>query len=253
MCDQSNIIVANDSDHLAVTGAELFRTYARRCINLRGRFVAAISGGSTPRCLHRLLARPPYLKDILWNKIHLYWADERLVPAQDPASNYGTAKIDFLDIVSIPANQVHAVPFDSPPREAAAEYRRSLAACFDTIDRPPRFDLIFLGIGQDGHTASIFPEDLSAVTTDLTVVPVKGGNPDVDRLTLTMPVLNSAACIAFIASGADKADIVAQILKGRDARLPAALVRPTNGRTIWLLDRDAAGGTLSPVEGAWQL
>jgi 6-phosphogluconolactonase len=251
MIHYSNLIIADDADHLAVIGAQLFRRYAQRYIERNGRFVTAISGGSTPRALHRLLACPPYLVDIPWQKIHLYWADDRLVPAEDPASNYGAARTDFLEIVSIPANQVHPVPSDKPPREAATEYQRSLTTCFENIDRSPRFDLIFLGIGQDGHTASIFPNDSSAVATDLTAVPVRGGKPDVARLTLTMPVLNSAACIVFIASGADKADIVGKILGGDAPGLPAARVRPNNGRTIWLLDRGAAARFCSPLKSKY--
>ena len=247
MFHHSNVNIADDADHLAVMGAHLFRRYARRNIERNGRFVAAVSGGSTPRNLHRLLTRLPYLTDIPWQKIHLYWVDERLVPAEDPASNYGAAKTDFLENVSIPADQVHPMPFDKPPQEAAAEYRRSLATCFNNIDRPPRFDLIFLGVGQDGHTASIFPHDSSAVETDLTAVPVKGGKPYVHRLTLTMPVLNSASSIVFMASGVDKADIVTQILRGDAPEFPAAKVRPENGRTIWLLDRGAAARFGSPV------
>jgi 6-phosphogluconolactonase len=238
----ANIIITKDADRLAVAGAELFRRYARRSIERSGRFAAAISGGSTPRGVHRMLARQPYKSEILWDRVHLFWVDERLVSAKHPASNYGAAKKDFLTAVSIPAEQVHPMTSFEPPPEAAADYRRKLEAGFEgSADRLPRFDLVFLGIGQDGHTASIFPRDTAAEATDLPVIAVKGGNPNVFRLTLSIPVLNRAACIVFIVSGKRKAQVTKKLLTGKAPQLPAERILPANGRLIWLLDQDAAG------------
>ena len=130
---------------------------------------------------------------------------------------------------------------EKPPEDAAAEYQQKLEVCFGKgSEKFPRFDMIFLGVGPDGHTASIFPDDLTAETTDLPVVPVKGGNPDLYRLTLTVPVLNHAKCAVFIVSGREKAPIVKTLLTAESSQLPARKIQPVNGRLVWLLDREAA-------------
>ncbi len=241
MPGHANIIIAENADRLAVMGVELFCRNARRGIERSGRFAVAISGGSTPRAMHRLLAREPYVSEICWQKIHLFWVDERLVPAHDPASNYGAAREDFLAAVPIPTEQVYSMTSEKPPEDAAAEYQQKLEACFGKgPEKFPRFDMIFLGVGPDGHTASIFPDDYTAETTDLPVVPVKGGNPDLYRLTLTVPVLNHAKCAVFIVSGRGKAPLVKTLLTAEPSQLPARKIQPVNGRLVWLLDCEAA-------------
>ena len=241
MPGHANIIIAENAAQLAVKGVELFCRNARRGIERSGHVTVAISGGSTPRAMHRLLTREPYVSEICWQKIHLFWVDERLVPENDAASNYGAAREDFISAVPIPPEQVHSMTSEKMPEEAAAEYQRKLEACFGKgPEKFPRFDTIFLGVGQDGHTASIFPDDLTAETTDLPVVPVKGGNPDVYRLTLTVPVLNHAKCAVFIVSGREKAPTVKTLLTDESSQLPARKIQPVNGRLVWLLDREAA-------------
>jgi 6-phosphogluconolactonase len=241
MNQKRKIIIADDPDQLAVRGAELFCKIAREATHTTGRFRAAISGGSTPRAMNRLLAREPVVSRIAWRKTHLFWVDERMVPADDPASNFGAAREDFLEAVPLPPKNIHPMTSDKSPPEAAADYQKDLKRTF-RIEKGnlPVFDLIFLGIGQDGHTASIFPGDQTALATDLWVVAVKGGNPDVHRLTLTRPVLNNAATAIFLISGKNKAGVVKTLLAPEPTQLPARKIKPVHGELTWLLDRDAA-------------
>jgi len=247
MDQKRKIIVADDSDRLAVKGAELFCETARAAIGTTGRFRAAISGGSTPRAMNRLLSRDPYVSRIAWRKTHLFWVDERMVPADDPASNFGAARRDLLEAVPLPPENIHPMTSDKSPTEAAADYQKDLENSF-RIEKGslPVFDLIFLGIGQDGHTASIFPGDRTALKTDWWVVAVKGGNPDVHRLTLTRPVLNNAGTAVFLISGKNKAGVVKTLLAPEPTQLPARKIKPVHGELTWLLDRDAAA--LLPTE-----
>jgi len=241
MDQKRKIIVADDPDQLAVRGAELFCKIARKAIRTTGRFMAAISGGSTPRAMNRLLTREPCVSQIAWRKTHLFWVDERMVPADDPASNFGAAREDFLEAVPLPPENIHPMTSDKSPPEAATDYQKDLKNTFGfESGNLPVFDLIFLGIGQDGHTASIFPGDGTALETDLWVVAVKGGNPDVHRLTLTRPVLNHAGTAVFLISGKNKAAVVKTLLAPEPTQLPARNIKPVHGELIWLLDREAA-------------
>lgn len=242
MMDQKRkIIVADDPDQLAVRGTELFCKIAREAINTTGRFTAAISGGSTPRAMNRLLTREPYVSQIAWQKTHLFWVDERMVPAGDPASNFGAAREDFLEAIPLPPENIYPMTSDKPPPEAATDYQKDLENTFGIESgNLPVFDLIFLGIGQDGHTASIFPGDQTALKTNLWVVAVKGGNPNVHRLTLTRPVLNHARTAIFLISGKNKAAVVKTLLAPEPTQLPARKIKPVHGELIWLLDREAA-------------
>ena len=237
-----NIVVADDAQHLAQMGAELLLKTARRHVARTGRCNIAVSGGSTPRRMHRLLAQAPYADVMPWMGLHLFWVDERLVTVDDPASNYGLALKDFLSRVALPQDNIHPMRAMTPPEAAAADYQRTLERHFE-IDAcgGPAFDLVFLGIGTDGHTASIFPRDTTAETPTLWVVAVKGGTPDVDRLTLTYRVLNCAGKIVFLVSGAPKASIVKRILTKEEASLPPLKLHPQGGEVLWLLDREAAG------------
>jgi 6-phosphogluconolactonase len=235
------VIVVENPDELAVRGADLFRQAARDSVRRNGRFHVAVSGGTTPRGMHRLLSRPPYLADVPWSGVHLFWVDERLVPADDPASNYGAARQDLLEKVPLPPAQIHPMTADAPPETAAQNYSQLLAASLRTgPGELPALDLIVLGLGTDGHTASIFPGDAAAVHTDRRVVAVKGGRPDVWRLTLSLPVLNRARRSVFLVSGRDKAEVIRRIFTDPHAEDPAAMIRPVAGSLCWLLDRAAA-------------
>jgi 6-phosphogluconolactonase len=238
---QPQIIVANEPSELARTAADIFTSTAKDCVTQTNLFTVAISGGSTPRDMHRLLAEEPYRSEIPWKKIHIFWVDERCVSVDDPASNFGLAKKDFLERIPIPVEQIHPMPGGSVPEEGARKYQEEMEKIFQMQERDwPIFDLIFLGMGKDGHTASLFPGARSPRTRDRWVRAVKGGNPNVYRLTLTYDVLNRAKRVCFLVSGEEKASTVKTVLEDKEARLPAQKIQPVQGVLTWLLDRAAS-------------
>jgi 6-phosphogluconolactonase len=236
--------VEPDAEAAAKRGANLFLETAQACVDRLGRFVVAISGGSTPRPMHRLLSETPYIAAIPWQGIQLFWSDERLVPYESPESNFGVAKADFVDRIPLMVQQLHPMPTWCPPTEGAAIYQAELQGLFQRFgsDRPV-FDLIFLGIGTDGHTASLFPDPAGAMLKedpDTWVMGTRGGSPQVDRLTLTYSVLNSAKSIVFLVCGHNKADIVKVVLEDCNEHLPAQRIHPPEGTVTWILDQGAA-------------
>jgi 6-phosphogluconolactonase len=241
MKNDNRIIIEPNTAQMAKKGAEIFFQAAKKSVETRGRFVVAISGGSTPRNMHRLLGEEPFLSDIQWDKTDIFWVDERCVPADDSHSNFGTARKDFLDRLPIPEAQVHPMPGEVYPEKGAFNYQQELLTFFKTGEGElPVFDLIFLGLGTDGHTASLFPGQGSLDEKERLVVPVKGGHPDLSRLTMTYPVLNSGRQIVFIVSGSKKAGVVKTVLEGKQSRFPAQGIKPMSGKLIFLIDREAA-------------
>ncbi|MBE9569635.1 MAG: 6-phosphogluconolactonase [Proteobacteria bacterium] len=241
MTNKKTIIIESNAANLASKGAEIFSKAAKESVGLKGRFAVAISGGSTPRYMHGILAEEPYLSDIPWEKTHIFWVDERCVPDNDPASNFGLARKDFLDQVPIPQNQIYPMSVEAPPEERAGIYQSALIDFFHLQKgESPVFDLIFLGTGKDGHTASLFPGQKALDERERLVISVKGGDPYVSRLTMTFPVLNHAKRIIFMVSGKNKADIVKTILEFHKAKLPAQRIQPLNGILTWLLDSESA-------------
>ena len=238
---KSQIIVKDNSTQMVTTGADIFRMASNNCVKKEGRFVVAVSGGSTPRPMHRLLAEEPYYSEIPWDKTDLFWVDERCVPENDAVSNFGAAKKDFLHRVPIPVDQIHPMPGDLSPEEGALTYEREMVDYFQLKEGElPVFDLIYLGLGNDGHTASLFPGHKALEETKRLVVAVKGGDPHVSRITMTYPVLNHARQIVFMVSGKGKSPVLKTIFQNENALLPAQRVRPSQGKTTWLLDREAA-------------
>lgn len=210
---------------------------------LRGSFTAAISGGVTPRALHRMLAEEPFLFRIPWDRTHIFWVDERCVPQSDPASNYGAAREDFLNRIPIPIEQIHPMPGNIPPEDGAMKYQKELMDCLDPpAGELPVLDLVLLGLGKDGHSASLFPGQESLDEKERLVLAVKSGNPNVNRLTMTLPVLNNARRIVFMVAGREKASVVRSVLEDRQADLPAQRIQPIHGKPTWLLDCEAASG-----------
>lgn len=241
------IIINNSPEELARAGAEIFCRSAEIAVAQKGRFTVALSGGTTPRPMHRLLAGDPYRSVIPWRHTHIFWVDERMVPADHPDSNFGIARKDLLDHVPLSAANVHPMPTEFEPDQGAIQYGLQLRAFFKPPPgRHPVFDLISLGLGSDGHVASLFPGQPTAETGGNWVISVKGGNPDLARLTLTFPVLNSAAQLFFLVSGKEKAAAVKAVLDGPSAGLPAQHIRPFSRNLTWLLDRAAAS---RPHEG----
>lgn len=232
------MIILQDAPGLSRALADFVLNTALHCVALKDRFYVALSGGSTPRAAHRLLAKEPISSSFPWKHTCVFWVDERCVGPDDPASNYGNACRDLLDKVPIPRNNIFAMPAERPPDSGSLEYERLLARTFDLSPGSlPRFDLILLGLGNDGHTASLFPGDHALGETERMVVPVRGGVPRVDRLTLTLPVLNAAAHKVFGVSGRAKANTVRAVLENKDTRLPASHV---SGPRTWLIDAEAA-------------
>ena len=240
MNENRKVTIVKDPDELSQTAATLFVRSSKEAVKDRGAFFVAVSGGSTPRSMHRLLAKTPYCQEIAWKQMHLFWVDDRCVPYSNPASNFGVAKNDFLSKVPLLEKQIHAMPTAIAPEKGAAQYERELGLVPISGSGFPCFDLIFLGIGSDGHTASLFPGQGMLTEKKRWVTVVKGGNPNVYRITLTFGVLNQARHIVFLVSGAGKASIVQAVLEHEDRSLPAQRICPEDGRLTWLLDKSAA-------------
>jgi 6-phosphogluconolactonase len=234
-------IIVPDSNRLAEKGAEMFCEIAKQSILDRGRFVVAVSGGSTPRAMHGRLSQDPYLSDLFWQHTHIFWVDERMVEFDHPASNFGTARKDLLEKIPIPFDHIYPMPAMTGPEDGAELYQMTLKTFFQGIGSDdPVFDLILLGIGTDGHTASLFPEKALSFPDQSWVISVRGGNPNVFRLTLTYFVLNRARHVLFLVSGKDKAVIVKSLFEDNTVDLPAKNIKPLKGTLMWLLDQDAA-------------
>jgi 6-phosphogluconolactonase len=209
----------------------------------RGRFTIALSGGSTPRNLYTLIAANASAS-LPWNQMFFFWGDERHVPPDDPESNYRMANEALLSKVPIPPANIFRIPSENPDASAAADaYEQTLRKFFALAPGEfPRFDLILLGIGPDGHTASLFPETDALQEKSRLVVANWVAKMKTSRITLTLPVLNAARCVAFLVSGTDKAAVLHEVLEG-DApgeKYPSRLVQPSEGKLIWFVDRAAA-------------
>jgi 6-phosphogluconolactonase len=234
-----------DADQICRAAAESVVTLAGAAIAERGRFNLVLSGGSTPRRLYQQLAKAALRERVDWSKVEFFWGDERPVPPTSPDSNYGMAREALLEPLGIPKEHIHRMEGERHNLESAAQdYEAVIARVLGTsfLIAPPRFDLILLGMGPDGHTASLFPATPALTETHQWVV----ANPvlkfGVERLTLTPMVLNCAVNIHFLVTGADKAAIAAEVLEGPLdlQRLPAQLVRPPEGQVDWFLDEAAA-------------
>ena len=226
---------------MAKQAAEIFVAGARRSVDKRGRFTVALSGGTTPGQMQKMLATGPFILNMPWQKSHIFWVDERCVSKDSPESNYGSAKKGFIDKVPIPQTHVHCIPCESSPHLSAKAYQKVLNDFFSFESaRMPRFDLIYLGMGADGHIASLFPGEKSLYEKEKLVIAVKGGNPNITRITMTLPLLNQARHIVFLITGQEKARIVQKVFEDQKISLPAQKIRPVAGQVTWLMDRKAA-------------
>jgi 6-phosphogluconolactonase len=235
------IRIFQDLEELSRAAAELFIEQAATSIAERNQFLAALNGGSTPNRLFQLLATE-YREKVEWTKVHVFWGDERCVPPDEPGSSYGQARDILLSHVPIPDTNIHRIKGELDPASASEDYSRVLK---DFATPPldwPRFDLVYLGMGEDGHTASLFPG--SAVEIYEPVIPVTAQYQDrpANRVTLTAVVFNTAHMIAFMATGEKKAQTLAEVLGDRynPELYPAQRIRPDHGRLVWLVDESAA-------------
>lgn len=232
------IKVFDNNEALASASAKFIAEQAGIATAERRLFNIALSGGSTPEETYKRLAQPPYATQIHWTRVHVFWSDERCVPPEDPQNNYRSANEALLKHVPIPPENIHRLQGELPPLEGAAQANRELAAHFGGT-AVPNFDLILLGLGQDGHTASLFPESEALKTSSELIAANYVAKLDTWRLTFTYALINAARQILFMVSGESKAEVVKAIMEDRDIALPASGVRKQN--LVWYLDRAAAG------------
>ena len=252
--DRGTVLVYSDGDALAHAAAQTFVQAMAEAVAARGLGYVAFSGGSTPKRMAELLADHPYRDQVPWPEIEFCWGDERWVPLSSPERNAGVATRTLLDHVPVAPSRVD--PFPSPdevpdPKLAASMYGTQLKTIFGIVDGVPRFDLILLGMGDDGHTASLFPGTAAIHETEAWVVAHYVDKLKADRLTFTPPLLNAGRGVVFLVGGVGKAETLARVLEDPvdvDA-LPSQVIRPVDGRLVWLTD-EAAAARLSGPQGS---
>ena len=234
-----NVFVFDTPEQLALAAAERFIQFAN--LSAPDRFRVVLAGGNTPRRVYELLATEPFVKRVDWSHVDLFFGDERCVPPDHPDSNYRMAFEALISKIAIPAGNVHRIIGEGNPVENAKQYESQLRKLFG--ESPwPRFDLILLGMGEDGHTASLFPGSDALKEESKWVVATTHPSSGQERITLTLPVLNHAAHILFLIAGAGKAERLAQAVRAEPSPdpLPVQLIHPVNGSLEWLVDRAAA-------------
>jgi len=236
------IHTAQDPDSLAADAAAFIRRTIDRKLATGERFTLVLSGGNTPRRTYQQLADDAGSLD--WSRVHFFWGDERCVPHDHPDSNFRMARETLLDALAVPAANLHPMDCAGSPQEGARSYQAELRAIFP-VQPFPRFDFVLLGLGDDGHTASLFPGTAALQEHERWVVANHVEKLDAWRMTLTYPVLNASAAVAFLVEGPAKAGIVRQIIRGPQGRYPAQAIAPDGGELHWFLDRAASSG-LSP-------
>ncbi len=235
-----DILVFANSEALSTAAAEFFAQLVQQAEG--SKFLVALSGGSTPRALFQKLAQPPYAASLPWETIHFFWGDERLVPPGDPGSSFGEAKRLLFDHVSVPIANIHRIKGELPPEESRRDYAEQLRQ-FCTQGWP-RFDLAIMGMGSDGHTASLFPGPIPPAELADPVISVTAdyeGRP-AQRVTLTPLVVNDAHHVLFLVTGAQKAEAVTAVIHGprNPQQWPAQRIQPHSGQLTWFLDQSAA-------------
>ena len=230
---------------LSRRAVEEFVAIAAESMREREQFSVALAGGSTPRELYRLLATPEFVGRVHWSGVHVFWGDERCVPPEDDRSNFRMAYEELLSRVPIPLANVHRIRGEDEPPQAAEEYETELRKFFEhsmAANAWTRFDLVLLGMGSDGHTASLFPGTPALDEHEHAVMAVWVEKFSMWRITLTPVALNAARHVRFLVSGADKVDTLHEVLKGRPRprELPSQIVRPIDGDLHWLVTADAA-------------
>ncbi|HEX3629976.1 MAG TPA: 6-phosphogluconolactonase [Candidatus Dormibacteraeota bacterium] len=225
-------IVVDSPQELAERAAAWTADRIQTAVAARGACYLALAGGETPRGCYQRLANPPYKDGLPWAKLFVYWSDERQVPLDDPASNYFMARSALLDRVPIPPNQVFPLVGDPMP---------ALARVPTDAHGMPRFDIIHLGMGEDGHTASLFPGHPALKYQTPVVAVLNAPKPPPERLTLSLPALNAARAVLFMVSGSGKREALARVLR-RDPALPASLVQPSDGELAFIVDKAAFAG-----------
>ncbi len=237
-----HIAIYDDKHTLSQHAAEYIMRIAQEAIDLHGHFTIALTGGTTPGEVYSLIGSEPFRSQLDWQLVDIFWGDERCVPHNSTESNFYLAQEVLLDKIAIPKSQIHPMPADQLDREAASQaYSIEMQNTFDT-NGIPSFDLIHLGMGPEGHTASLFPHQASLHEKHRLVMPVSVPKPPPDRLTFTPPLLNAARNVLFLVTGSEKADALHAVLEGeyQPDEYPAQIVRPINGEVVWMLDKAVA-------------
>ena len=240
--NNKTILTWKDADELAQAAAYFFVAESQRCVAEKGRFVVALSGGSTPKKLFQLLAQPHISRNIPWKQVFLFWSDERFVPLTDDDSNYKMAKECLLDHIAIPKKNVFATPVKGEAKDCAKQYESELKEFFG--GKKTAFDWIMLGMGPDGHTASLFPGTDILEEKKRLVKQVWVESKNTWRISFTYPLINKAANVIFLVSGAEKAAMLKTVLKKGTPKnpLPIQNIQPA-GQAWWLVDEAAMGST----------
>ena len=250
----AQVRVYKDQQELALKAARHFARLADQYVIGCGHFTVALAGGSTPRAMFGLLAEEPFLETVPWSSIYFFWGDERCVAPDHAESNFRMAQETLLSKVPVPEENIFRIPAENPDHDRAAqEYSDTLSRFFlagpgapraatAPLSNLPRFDLVLLGMGPDGHTASLFPDTSALNANDRIAVANFIDKLGVHRITLTAATINNARNVTFVASGEDKADALKAVLEGphRPETYPSQLVRPRNGTLLWLVDERAA-------------
>lgn len=234
--------ISKDNDALSTEVASWIVDYISATLQKQDRFTLVLSGGSTPQKLNTLLAAAPYKEKIDWTRLHIFWGDERFVPFEDDRNNAKMAFDTLLKHVPVPAAQIHVMRTDIEPEASAAAYENILADYFTTDDPDSNsFDLVLLGMGDDGHTLSLFPGTHVMHIEDRFTASLFLKQQDMYRITLTAPIVNRAACVAFLVSGAGKAPALQQVIEGdyQPDLYPSQVIQP-NGELHWFVDEAAA-------------
>jgi 6-phosphogluconolactonase len=241
---KANVEITSDPEALAQKSVELFVNNANKAIKSKGTFYVAISGGHTPKRFFELLGEVPQASSLLWDKVHLFWVDERYVEPDSIWSNYKLAADTFLDKVPIPEDNIHRIPTEHDDFEAAArDYEQTIREVFGIDEKKtPEFDLIVLGMGAEGHTGSLFPNSYAAFDTENLACVVYVMDEKLNRITLTHPVLRAASHLAILVSGPEKAKILKEVLTSEpdEVRYPVHVLWPILDKVTWLVDQEAA-------------
>lgn len=235
-------LIFRDLHDLGLAAAERFVELANNAIQTGGRFTVALSGGSTPKVLHKALAEEPFRSQVDWSRTYFFWGDERFVPSDHAESNYRMAYDTLLSRVPVPGENIFPVQTENrTPQDTAADYENRMRIFFQT-NAVPRFDLILLGLGEDGHTASLFPFTSALKESIRWVVENYVEKLHGYRITMTVPVMNNAAHVLFLVSGASKAKALKEVLQGPfdPERLPSQFIRPHSGELQFLIDQESA-------------
>ena len=247
---QSAVEIFKNTAELAQQAAQLILTQSQLGVARNNLFTIALSGGSTPKRLYELLADPTqqFRSQLPWDRIHFFWTDERHVPPDHPDSNYRMVREAMLVRAPVPPTNVHRMLSEKPnASEAANDYESQLRDFFHPpAGELPRIDFALLGLGPEGHTASLFPDSEVLQETQRWVAAPWIAKLNSYRLTMTLPVLNNASTVVFLVSGSEKAEILREVLKGEPDRFPAQRINPTNGALSWLVDENAASKLQEP-------